>query len=225
MKDKILAALKTKHADTIKSLGLGEKALQGIAAMLAITVTEEDQIETVVSSDGVEEALKGVQGEVDGRVTEAVKKAKAKKSEGGAGKETTTKKSEEGESDDETPAWAKGLTEKISQLSSELEAIKSEKTTVTLQQRIVDALKGKKVDEDYITDQLEGRTFDSEESAEAFIEKAEAGWVKLRQKFANEKLAEGSENSAFIATNEEGVSPFQAMLSASIKAQQPQKES
>lgn len=226
MKEKILASLKTKHADLIKSLGLGEKALLGIAAMLAITVTEESQIETVVSSDGVEEALKGVQGEVDGRVNDAVKKAKAKeKPEGGDGKETTTKKTganDDGDDDEKVPSWAKGLVEKLDNATKELEAFKAEKTAKTLSQRIIDKLTEKKVDDDYITDQLDGRTFDSEEDADAFVEKVEGSWGKLKQKFANEKLGAGSENP-FIA-NQEGESAFISNLKAAAATAVPKEK-
>ena len=222
MKEKILAALKTKHADTIKSLGLGEKALLGIAAMLAITVKEESEIETVVSSDGVAEALKGVQGEVDGRVTEAVKKATKKPEGGGGNPEPKPNPNEKGKGDDDTPAWAKGLTDTISKLSSELEAIKAEKVAKTLNQHITEKLKEKKVDEDYITEQLDGREFDSEEAAEAFITKVETGWGKLQQKFANAKLAEGSE-TPFIAGGE-GESDFIASLKAAAKTAEPKKD-
>ena len=218
MKDKIYAALKTKHADLIKSQGLGEKALLGIAAMLAITVKEETEIETVVSSDGVVEALKGVQGEIDGRVNDAVKKAKAKeKSEGGDDKDTTTKKENPNDGDDEkVPSWAKGLVDKLDNATKELEAFKAEKTAKTLGQRIIEKLKEKKVDDDYITDQLDGRTFDSEEDADAFVEKVEGSWGKLKQKFANEKLGAGSENP-FIA-NQEGESTFISNLKAATAA-------
>lgn len=223
MKDKIHAALKTKHADLIKSQGLGDKALLGIAAMLAITVKEETEIETVVSSDGVVEALKGVQGEIDGRVNDAVKKAKAKeKPDGGDGKETTTKKENPNDGDDEkVPSWAKGLVEKLDNATKELEALKAEKTAKTLNQRITDKLKEKKVDDDYITDQLDGRTFDSEEDADSFIERVEGSWGKLKQKFANEKLGGGAE-TPFIA-NQEGESAFISNLNAAVKTALPKE--
>ena len=52
MKEKILAALKTKYAN----LGFGLKALDGMAAVLAKTVADESQLETAVN--GVEEILK-----------------------------------------------------------------------------------------------------------------------------------------------------------------------
>ena len=52
MKEKILAALKTKYSN----LGFGAKALDGVASILEKSVTDESQIETAVG--GVEPFLK-----------------------------------------------------------------------------------------------------------------------------------------------------------------------
>lgn len=59
MKDKIKVALKTKY----KNLGFTEKVFNGVADYLSQTVTDDNQIETVI--DGVENLLKSFQGEVD----------------------------------------------------------------------------------------------------------------------------------------------------------------
>lgn len=61
MKTKILNALKTNYA----TLGLGEKAFDGVASFLVKTVTEESQIEEAVKADEVKALLKGFQGETD----------------------------------------------------------------------------------------------------------------------------------------------------------------
>lgn len=59
MKEKILAALKTRYSN----LGFGQKALDGVAAILEKTVTDESQIETAVG--GVEPFLKVFQADAD----------------------------------------------------------------------------------------------------------------------------------------------------------------
>lgn len=64
MKEKILAALKTKYSN----LGFGAKALDGVAAILEKSVTDESQIETAIS--GVEPFLKVFQSEADRARTE-----------------------------------------------------------------------------------------------------------------------------------------------------------
>lgn len=215
MKEKILAALKTKYASVIKDKGLGEKALLGIAVTLAITTKEDADIETIISSDGVVEALGSIQSEVDGRVTEAVKKAKAeKKPDGGGGNEPKPDKT-----DGDVPAWAKALIDSNKELTEKLENIEKEKASKSLTDKVVSALKEKKVDDDYLQDMLDGREFDSEESANAFITKVEAGWGKLKQKHADALLAGGAENP-FIA-NQDGESDFITNLKAAAKTAEP----
>ena len=59
MKEKLLAALKTKYAN----LGFGAKAFDGVADYLSKTVTEENQIETAIG--GVEGLPKSFQGGID----------------------------------------------------------------------------------------------------------------------------------------------------------------
>src|SRR5690606_23721519 len=75
----------------------------------------------------------------------------------------------------------------------ELTALKAEKVATSLKERITSALKEKKVDDDYITDQLDGRSFETEEAANEFISKVESSWTKLQQKFASDKLDFGAD--------------------------------
>lgn len=72
MKIKILAELKTRYAN----LGLGEKAFDGVAALLAKTVTKDEEIAGAVASAEVETLLKSIQSSVDAertKTTQAVK--------------------------------------------------------------------------------------------------------------------------------------------------------
>lgn len=69
MRQKILKALKTKYA----SKGLSEKALDGVAAFLEKTVTDEAQIDAAVSEAHVESLVNIYQSEAD-----ALRNAKAK---------------------------------------------------------------------------------------------------------------------------------------------------
>lgn len=68
MINKIKQALKTKFS----TLGLGEKAFDGVAEFLSKTVTEDANIETAVA--GMEPMLKVFQTEADRRVTDLQKK-------------------------------------------------------------------------------------------------------------------------------------------------------
>lgn len=120
MKEKILAVLKTKYSN----LGFDAKALDGVAASLAESVTDESQIETAVR--GVEPILKFFQADFDRKRTEynALKgqydelKAKADTSSangGGQGRKNVT--------DDDELAWFKAY----KAIKAENDTLKSEK--------------------------------------------------------------------------------------------------
>jgi len=118
MKEKILAALKTKF----KNLGFGDKAFDGVATFLAITVTEETAIETAIG--GVEPLLKSFQGDADKRVTDAIAKLKAEKDQDkGADPE---KKTEPEKTDPNEPAW---FTAYKQEQKTSMEALKLETET------------------------------------------------------------------------------------------------
>lgn len=61
MKTKILNALKTEYA----TMGLGDKAFDGVASFLVKTVTEESMIDAAIKADDVKALLKSFQGESD----------------------------------------------------------------------------------------------------------------------------------------------------------------
>lgn len=61
MKQKILAALKTEYAKS----GLSDKAFDGVAAVLAKTVTKEDEIDGVVRSDETRGLVQAYQSDTD----------------------------------------------------------------------------------------------------------------------------------------------------------------
>lgn len=61
MKAKLLAALKTEY----KTLGLSEKAFDGVASVLVKTVTNEDEIDGVVKSDETKTLIKAFQADAD----------------------------------------------------------------------------------------------------------------------------------------------------------------
>lgn len=72
MKTKIFNALKTEY----KNLGLSDKALNGVAAFLEKTVTDENGIDAAIKEAYVSDLLKTYQSEVD---TERQKASKATK--------------------------------------------------------------------------------------------------------------------------------------------------
>lgn len=127
MKEKILAALKTKYSN----LGFGTKALDGVAAILEKSVTDESQIETAIS--GVEPFLKVFQSEADRARTEynALKgqydELKAKSEASSADEGGQNEKNEL----DKEPEWftryKQEQEERYATIKSESEALKAEK--------------------------------------------------------------------------------------------------
>ena len=61
MKTKILTALKTEY----KTLGLSDKAFDGVASVLVKTVANEDEIDGVVKSDETKTLIKAFQADAD----------------------------------------------------------------------------------------------------------------------------------------------------------------
>lgn len=128
MKEKILAVLKTE----CPNLGFNAKALDGVAASLAESVTDESQIETAVR--GVVPILKVFQADFDRKRTEynVLKgqydelKAKADTSSANGGVQ-----GKKNEPDDDEPAWFKAYKqqqeERYNAIKAESDTLKSEK--------------------------------------------------------------------------------------------------
>lgn len=179
MKDKILIALRNKY----KNLGLGEKVLEGIADMLAVTTTDETQIDNAVN--GVETLAKGFQSDADRIRTEATTKAKAEQSKGGE-----TKKDEPNTED--MPSWAKGLVEANQALLAKVSAIESGKTTESrksiLEGKLKDAAPSVKAK---ILKDFQRMNFEKDEDFDGYLAETETDLTTLNQDFANQGLASG----------------------------------
>lgn len=111
MKEKIKEALKTKYAN----LGLSDNAFSGVAAVIAKTVKEENEIVTAVSDVDTLNLLKGLQGEIDSYRT---KSSKYEKELEELKKKAETKPVETKPKDDDVPEY-------IKQIQSQLEELKS----------------------------------------------------------------------------------------------------
>jgi len=187
MKEKILAALKTKF----QNLGFTEKAFGGVAEYLAATVTEEDKIETAIS--GVEPLLKSFQGDIDKRVNDAVAKTKAeleKKTEDPKG----NPKSKEG-NDDEVPQWAKDM-------QAKLEAYEKKESQSVLTSKLRDTLKQKGVTESYL--KRISLSVNSENEIEQLATDIEADFLATKQDMINQGMvAEAPKSNGGIADKAE----------------------
>ena len=199
MKEKILQALKTKF----KNLGFGDKAFDGVATFLAITVTEETAIETAIG--GVEPLLKSFQGDADKRVTDAIAKAKAEK-ESGEGADPNKKTEPKTEGNDEPPAWAKALIESNTQLKSELNTMKSGKTFETRKQTLESKLeKAPAKFKEKILKDFARMNFEKDEDFDSYLTETETDLTAFNQDMADQGL--GANRKPFVGgTTKEGVS-------------------
>lgn len=219
MKEKILAALKTKY----KTLGFSDKALDGVADILAKTVTEETAIDAAI--EGVEPLLKALQGDTDKRVTDAVEKAKKE-----AGKKPDTgKKPDEGAAggeggaaggagdpkpDDDTkvPAWAKALIDSNKSLTEKLTALEADKATAS-RRKTLEALLGKDEYKD-IPDQTKARilkdfgrmSFEKDEDFTAYIEETTQDIAAISQELADKGLGQSTAPTLGTKKTKDGVS-------------------
>lgn len=198
MKEKILQALKTKF----KSLGFGDKAFDGVATFLAITVTEETAIETAIS--GVEPLLKSFQSDADARVTSAVAKAKAEKEQDKV--DEPEKKKDTKKEGDEVPEWAKGLIESNNLLKAELNTMKSGKTFETRKQTLEAKLeKAPAKFKEKILKDFARMSFEKEEDFDSYLTETETDLTEFTQEIADQGL--GANRKPFVAsTTKEGVS-------------------
>jgi hypothetical protein len=175
MKEKILAALKTKFAN----LGFGEKAFTGVAEYLAATVTEENQIETAIA--GVEPLLKSFQGDIDKRVNDAVAKTKAEleKKPDTAAEAAAKAAAEAAAKAADIPQWAKDMQAKLA-------AYEKKESQAALSQRLRDKLKEKGVTDTFL--KRISLTVENESDIDKLATEIEADFVATKQELINKGL-------------------------------------
>jgi hypothetical protein len=183
VKESIISALKTKYSN----LGFSDKTFTGVADYLSTTVTEETQIETAIT--GVEPLLKAFQGDIDSRVTAAVKKKEQELKAAQQKQEPQPHKPEDKPADD-VPAWAKAMMQKLETFEKK-----------DSQAQLLSKLKTKiadKVPETY----LRGRqiNIETESDIEAVAASIEADYTAFKQDLINqgvfvENPKSGSQNA------------------------------
>ncbi len=128
MKDKIKSELKNKYAD----LGLSDTQIEGVAAILAVSVNSDEGMEKAVAA--AEPLLKSMQSENDRQRTAAAQAEKQLKElqEKLAKFEDKPKPPKDPKKDEpEVPEYIKALMEKMNSVTSDIAAIKGEKITTT----------------------------------------------------------------------------------------------
>ena len=170
VKDSIISALKNKYSN----LGFSEKTFTGVADYLAATVTEETQIETAIT--GVEPLLKAFQGDIDSRVTAAVRKKEQELKAAQQKQEPQPQNQPAQQKDDEMPAWAK-------QMFSKLETLEKKETHAQLMNRLKAKITDK-VPESF----LRGRqiTIETESDIDTVAQSIEADYTAFKQDLINQ---------------------------------------
>lgn len=180
MKEKILAALKTKY----KTFGFGAKAFDGVATYLEQTVTADDQIETAIA--GVEGLLKSFQADADKLRTE---NANYKKQlEGQKTKEDDEDKKEPGKTDPPADGIEAILAKALKPLTDEIASLKGAKAQETLSTKLVGLLKEKNIPETFYKNAIANREFKDEEEITTLVETLDTGYTELRNSLAQEGL-------------------------------------
>jgi hypothetical protein len=187
MKEKIVAFLKSKLT------GVSESYLQGVADTFSKTITEDKDIETVLT-DGIIEALKfsasQLQVEGDRRATEAQKTALKNFQEKHGLNEDGTPIRKVGrppkEVEPEEPAWFTAFKEEqqksTANLKAEIEAQKQEKTLAALSERVSKHEKLKDIPQSY----LKGRNLipKSEAEIDQLVASIETDYNGFKQEMA-----------------------------------------
>jgi hypothetical protein len=193
MKEKILQFLKTKLT------GVQESYLLGVAESFSKTITEESQIETVLSGgviDAIKFAANQIQTEGDRRANDAVKTAvenfRKKHNLDENGKPITTPNPPPG-GGDEVPAWAKQLQETVTTLAGTVQTVTNENAKAAKRNEAKVKLKAKGVSEKHLDDFTSRVNIDAE-NLEAEIERVANSYTAFRQDFINEEVAKGNYN-------------------------------
>ena len=176
MKEKILAALRSKYPSTPAAL------LDRIADQYVNTVTDET-LETVIASDGVKNLLAFFQTETDRRATEATRTAVANYEKQHNLKEGKPASAEPPKPTDDpnTPEWAKTILKQNQELTTKLQQLEKGTVTSGLMDRVKAKLTEKKIPDAF----LKGRSIEKEEDVDALITEIEGDYALVKQDMVN----------------------------------------
>ena len=214
MKEKILAALKTKF----QNLGFSEKAYGGVADYLAATVADENAIEAAIS--GVEPLLKSFQGDIDTRVTTALAKQKAE----------LEKKNPPGtpppaDPNDISTIVANAVKAAVEPLQQRIEGYEKRETQKTLQSKVLSSVR------EALKTDAEKKAFDAwikgrsvsvedESKLEEVISSLQTGYTEFRQEMINQGvIPDVPAKSQFDA--EKSVEEYTKIMNGEVSGEDP----
>ena len=209
MKEKIKKALKQEYS----TLGLDDKAFDGVASLLSKTITDEAQIEDSVK--GAEETLKAIQSVVD---RERNAKAEAERKLRELAKQEPPKQPEQKEPKTEEPKSEMGeLLDLIKSLKGEVEQMKQKATTETRTKTLTALLDEKSVPSAFYNLAIEGREFANDEDLNTYAESIEARYKELVEFQANDRFKESKAPEAGGGKPEGDIDPLAKMISTGTK--------
>ena len=185
-KEKILQLLKTKYA----ALGLSAQVLEGVATNLSTFVTEEAQVEPAVAE--AESMLKHLQSFADSRVntfkneSEKYKKeAEDWKAKFEKGNEPANPQPTQGGNQQQPNSELATVLEKLNALQDTFAEFQKGRTSETLKEQFVRAMKEKNIPESYYTPALAGRKFADNTAVETLTIEVSNGFEKQKQELAD----------------------------------------
>ena len=169
MKTKILNALKTEYA---KTLGVGDKALDGVASFLAGTITDENDIDTRIKGEDVKNLLKVFQSEADKLRTEKSAAEKALEDYRKAHPEQTPPPAPKPEEDSEVMKLLKQLQADNKELKEKYAESEKKARNASLIAQVRESLKGSNRDNEALLNIiLANPVIGDEDTADTLLQK------------------------------------------------------
>lgn len=195
MKEKLFTALKSKFA------GISDAILTRIAEKKAISVTDENQIQSVVDSITFDVIL---QSEVDSRITDANKKAVEnyeKKHNLKEGKPVESGKPNTHVDSNDMPEWAKVLHKQNEELTQRIAGFEMKEKQQNLTAKLLQKMKENKIPEKL----LGARTINDESEIDTVYSEIETTYNEIRQNVVNENVQSGTPGAGSISGGEKAM--------------------
>lgn len=184
MKEKIMNSLKSTYLD----MGVGEKALDGVASLLEKNINDENQITEAVKN--AESLIKAIQSDID---RERRRASEFKKEIDELRKETSKKeekpKEDTNREDNKLLAELEALRKEQQELKERLNQKSEEENRLSLLNSVKGKLKEKNIPEAYYNKVLENKAIKSNEEIDAIVEDMEKAYSDLKVSLSQERFS------------------------------------
>lgn len=198
MQEKIFNALKTKYTN----LGLSDKVLQGVASTLSATTTDET-LENVVNSS--EMMLKTFQSDFDTmRGENSNLKRKLQEAENQTAK-PTDKQDGANEKKDDVKSLIEAQNKQLADMQKVITDFQAKEKTTQILGAIKSKLESEKIPQSFYGASLQGRSFESEEQIDEFVNTIKGSYTEFQDAMVKEGVmkahtpAQGSQNPSEVS--------------------------